>query len=113
MRWVVEVSRFSVRIVCVTVPKQNVQKSFSVSLIQVSNTFCIRGIGHDFLSIFLVSQCRKRIVDESFSVSLIFGYRKSLCIRGVYHDILSRIFRLTVTQKLYMNLMCFTDFGYR
>ena len=59
---------------CVTVPKQNVQKSFSVSLIQVSKTFCIRGIDHDFLSMFLVSQCRKRFVDESFSVSFIFGY---------------------------------------
>ena len=103
---------FPSELFCVTVPKQNVQKSFSVSLIQVSKTFCIRGIGHDFLSIFLVSQCRKRIVDESFSVSFNFVYRKSLCIRGVYHDFLSRIFRLTVPQKLYMNLMCFTNFGY-
>ena len=42
----------------------------------------------------------KKIVDESFSVSFNFGYRKSLCIRGVYHDILSKIFRLTIPQKL-------------
>ena len=55
----------------------------------------------------------KKIVEESFCVSLNFEYRKNFSIRGVFHDILSKIFRLTVPKKMYKNLMCFTDFGYR
>ena len=41
----------------------------------------------------------KKNVEQSFSVSFNFGYRKSLCIRGVCHDILSKNFRLTVPKK--------------
>ena len=55
----------------------------------------------------------KIIVDEFFSVSFNSGYRKKLCIRGVNHDVFSKFFPLTVPENLYMNLMCFTDFGYR
>ena len=34
----------------------------------------------------------KKNVDESFSVSFIFGYRKIFCIRGVGQDFFSNIF---------------------
>ena len=46
---------------------------------------------------FLVS---KRIMDKKAEV-------------GGDHDLPLELFCLTVPQKLYMNLKCFTDFGYR
>ena len=55
----------------------------------------------------------KKIVEELFGVSFKFGYRKNLCTRGVCHDILSKISRLTVPKKLFMNLSCFSYFGNR
>ena len=85
---------------CLTVPKEIVQESFSVSLIRVSKILGIRGVGHDILSKTFCLTVPKKIGEESFRVSFNFGYRKNLCIRGVYYDILSEIFCLTVPRNI-------------
>ena len=59
------------------------------------------------------SHSGEKNAEESFRVSFSLGYRKNLCIRGVYHDILSKNFSSHSAEKMFMNLMCFTDFGYR
>ena len=41
----------------------------------------------------------KKNVEQSFSVSFNFGYRKILCIRGVGHDFFSNIFCSTRPKK--------------
>ena len=55
---------------------------------------------------FSVSQCREKSY-RNLPVFLSFGYPKMLGIRGVGHDILSKIFCLTVPEKLYRNLSVF------
>ena len=49
---------------------------------------------------YFLSHNAKKIIEESFCVSLNFEYRKNFSIRGVFHDILSNFFCLTVPKKI-------------
>ena len=68
---------------------------------------------HDFLSETFCLTVPKKIVQEPFIVSLILVCKNFFCIRGVGHDFLPEYLVAQCRKKLYMYLMCFTDFGYR
>ena len=71
--------KFPWKIFCLTVPKNFVKESFSVSLISgIGNIYASEGYVtiFDFLSKFFCLTVPKNFVKEPFSVSLISGMKK-------------------------------------
>ena len=71
---------------------------------------CLRGGGgeeyHDFPSKLLRLTVAKHSVEEAFSVSESFRYRKTLCIRAEHHDFLSKICCFTVPRNFVGEQIC-------
>ena len=83
---------------CLTVPKEIVQESFSVSLIRVSKILGIRGVGHDILSKTFVSQFRKKLERNLLGFHLILGIEKICALEG-YIMIFCRKFSVSQSRE--------------
>ena len=86
------ISRFSVVVSCLTVPKQFVEETFCVSEnFWHRNILCIRRGYHEFLSRFL-SHTTEKFRERTLLCFRKFLVSKNLCVRGRCHDFLSRFF---------------------
>ena len=100
------ISRFSVKLVCLTVPKNFVGEPFCVSgNFGYRNILCIRR-GYHYSPLKFCLTVPKNFAGEPFNVSENFGYRKILCIRRGYHYSLE-IFRLSAEKLRRGTLLCF------
>ena len=106
-------SRFSIfcrNFFCLTVPKNFVGESFSVSPISGIEKFWIR-VGRkyrDFPSKIFCLTVPKNFVEEPFSVSLISGIENFYASEGyaTIFDFLSKFFCLTVPKNFVGELFC-------
>ena len=92
---------FPLKICCLTVPKlfpRGTLLCFRKFLVSKNVSDKKRGC-HNFLSNLFCLTVPKKFLEEPFSVSENFEYRKTLCIEGGYQDFLSEIFCLTVPKN--------------
>ena len=87
------VSRFSVEIFCLAVPKNAVGEPCSLSLISGIEKVWMRGGGVSRFSVEnFISHSAEKFRKATLWVVTNFGYRKILCFRGLCHDFLSNFF---------------------